>query len=462
MHAGEVTSPMADDETSTSSAYTPSLNSFEVEEGKGERDDALLRDDGSSHKGGHGNCVRKQCAGGGTCVMLACVFFGAIVGLIVNVSVTDREVLAFWLGFPGSLFLRALKCLVTPMIFCNMVVGVAELAGLGKTGKLFSRTFGLYMLTTFIASIEGLIFVSIFQGLFTDAVPKATKGDLEVALKCPGGGFVSLSTDTEGMLCEAGNNGDPFSNQTFDMMDLNSVLVTNRLEGRTISETIASIFESLVPENIFNACVTPDILSVITFAIFFGCMIAKIDLKGERNYVMLFMDQLNVLLMDMVKYVIGFAPGGIFFMIAGAIANSDDFVDLLKNVGVLVMTVVLGLLFHVGFSLCSIFFCLTRRNPFQWLQKNTNQIFFAFSSASSAATLPITLDSIAATGEVPTSVRRFVCSLGATINMDGSGIYFPCAVVFMAYMSGNSAAITSGALTTLAIVSTLGAVGAVS
>ena len=123
---------------------------------------------------------------------------------------------------------------------------------------------------------------------------------------------------------------------------------------------------------------------------------------------MLFMDQLNVLLMDMVKYVIGFAPGGIFFMIAGAIANrcvellhhffkltysmqyvldkyqlftilrhplnSDDFVDLLKNVGVLVMTVVLGLLFHVGFSLCSIFFCLTRLNPFRWLQKNTNQV----------------------------------------------------------------------------------------
>ena len=156
------------------------------------------------------------------------------------------------------------------------------------------------------------------------------------------------------------------------------------------------------------------------FAIFFGCMVVNIDLRGERNHVMLFMDQLNVLLMDMVKYVIGFAPAGIFFMIAGAIANSDDFVDLLKNVGVLVMTVVLGLLFHVGVSLCSIFFCLTRMNPFTWLRKNTNQIFFAvsqdlshravdssfnssrpvptprsipsplqFSSASSAATLPM-------------------------------------------------------------------------
>lgn len=149
---------------------------------------------------------------------------------------------------------------------------------------------------------------------------------------------MSVSRDSEGMFCEAGNKGDPFSNQTFDMVDLNDVLVTNRLEGRTISgewdvanrvagnvfnilaplhspkpfvahkhhlpptsnaqcpmliaqrptvlwptDTIASIFESLVPENIFDACVTPDILSVITFAIFFGCMVAKIDLKGGES-----------------------------------------------------------------------------------------------------------------------------------------------------------------------------------
>lgn len=117
MHAGEVTNPMTDDGPSTSTEDGPST--FEVEEGgKEERDDALLRDDGLSHKDEHGDCVRKQCASGGTGVMVACVFVGAIVGLIVNVSVTDREVLAFWLGFPGTLFLRALKCLVTPMIFC--------------------------------------------------------------------------------------------------------------------------------------------------------------------------------------------------------------------------------------------------------------------------------------------------------------------------------------------------------
>lgn len=104
---------------STTTASAPSSKSFEVEEAKADVEDDSRPFVGSGSAGGPAECIRKNCASGGTGAMVACVVLGAAVGLIVNVSVSDREVLAFWLGFPGTLFLRALKCLVTPMIFCE-------------------------------------------------------------------------------------------------------------------------------------------------------------------------------------------------------------------------------------------------------------------------------------------------------------------------------------------------------
>lgn len=199
---------------------------------------------------------------------------------------------------------------------------------------------------------------------------------------------------------------------------------------------------------------------MITFAIFFGYMLSKIDLKGEKSILLIMMDQLNTLLTDMVGTIIEAAPYGVFFLVTGAIAGSDDLISLLQNVGVLVIAVILGLLFHVLVSLSGIYFALTGMNPYAWIARMTDAYFFAFSCASSAATLPVTLKTIESTGEVPESTRRFVCSLGATINMDGSGIYFPCAIIFLAYVSGHGDEVNAGTMATLAVVSTLGAVGA--
>lgn len=111
----------------------------------------------------------KKCKVSYSQLMIIAIVVGAILGIILNLTVDDthRGEVTKWISFPGALFIRALKCLVIPMVFCNMVVGVAELSGLGQTGAIGGRTFALYMTTTLVAAIEGVVTVSIFSGLFS-------------------------------------------------------------------------------------------------------------------------------------------------------------------------------------------------------------------------------------------------------------------------------------------------------
>eukprot|EP00466_Bigelowiella_natans_P002765 jgi/Bigna1/130418/aug1.11_g5126 len=388
-----------------------------------------------------------------TALLISLSVVGIVFGIILN-SAEASESVVDWVSLPGSLFLRMLKCLVIPMIFCNMVMGVADLSELGQQGVIGTRTFALYSVTTVLACVEGLVCILIFRGLFKPIKLDDEEGT-KLSFKCSDGDYIAEGAN--GTLTCGG-----LGNRDFETSIASGKLfLTSELPKRTISQTIIGIFESICTDNIFQALTTPDVLSVIVFAVFFGFFASTLKVgKGRENKVLSLFDQLNEILQSMVKIIIRLAPYAVFFMIAGALSAASNLVDLLQNVGVLVVAVLVGHAFHALVMLPALYFFFVRENPYTYMAKCLPAYTFAFGCASSGATLPVTTQCVEATGEVPSSVAKFVLSLGATINMDGSAIYFPACMVFLADTSGMADEVTSGTLLTILLVSTVGAVGA--
>ena len=161
--------------------------------------------------------------------------------------------------------------------------------------------------------------------------------------------------------------------------------------------------------------------------------------------------------MSMVIYIIGWAPLAILCMVAGALSETNDIGMLFRNMGVLAAAVVSGQLFHALVTLPALFYIVCRENPYHYLVQCLPTYCFAF-LVSSAATLPVTIKTVIDTGTVDPPIARFVSTLGATINMDASALYFPCVLVFLADSSGLQNEIDAGKMLLIVLVSSLGAV----
>jgi Na+/H+-dicarboxylate symporter len=231
------------------------------------------------------------------------------------------------------------------------------------------------------------------------------------------------------------------------------------LQQLSVSDTIQNLFFSIFTDNIFQALVGPDILAVIIFAIGFGVVAGKLDISGgEPNYVSIFVAQMTNLFNVWITYVVMLAPIAVAFMIASSVAAATDFAVLFANIGIFTGAILLGLLFHIFVSLPAVFAIIVRSNPYKYLLNLLGPISFAFGCASSAATLPINIDAVQKM--VPSTITRFVLSLGATINMDGAAVYFPIAIIFLCTVSGQQALLTPSSIFSLALMSTFGAIGA--
>ena len=179
----------------------------------------------------------------------------------------------------------------------------------------------------------------------------------------------------------------------FCCTDINEQIeVKDPIVERDIHDTAQGIFRSLVTNNIIRAASQPDLLAVIMFAIFFGYTLIHIKRpEGHVSPVLVLFRDLNDVFMEMIKTVVGLTPFAVFSLIAGALGESDNIVDLFSNIGVLVLVVVIGLLCHGLVFLPLVFYAITKQNPYTWIRNMAPAIFFAFSSASSAATLPLSI-----------------------------------------------------------------------
>jgi Na+/H+-dicarboxylate symporter len=232
--------------------------------------------------------------------------------------------------------------------------------------------------------------------------------------------------------------------------------------------SILGFFLKLIPTNVFEAMAETRVLPLIIFSLFFGAVLTTIGKKGEM--LIEIFDGLNEVIMKMVHIIMWFAPVGVFGLVAGkiatVIATADPSItggvnpvlyEILK-VSKYSLSVLTGLSIHAFIILPLILYLLTRRNPLKYGSNVFQAVATAFSTASSSATLPITLDCVQKYNKVNRKAASFVLPLGATINMDGTALYEAVAAIFIAQLYGVD--LTFGQQIIIVLTATLAAIGA--
>jgi Na+/H+-dicarboxylate symporter len=278
----------------------------------------------------------------------------------------------------GQVFISLLKMLVVPLVFVSLICGVSSLADPKMLGRVGGKTIALYLLTTGIAVTLALTAAVVFQpGIGVDAVNLVEKEIAEVT---------------------------PFTQVLIDM----------------------------VPNNPIAAMADAKMLPIIFFAVLLGLSITLSGEAGKR--ISSWFQDFNTVIMKLVAIVMSVAPYGVFALIASmaATSNGGDFLA----VGKYIVLVIAVLLFHALIVYPSLLVLLTRLNPRMFLYKMRAAMMFAFSTASSNATIPVTLESVVKRVGVSNKIASFTVPLGATINMDGTAIMQGIATGFIAQFYG--------------------------
>lgn len=308
----------------------------------------------------------------------------------------------------GDIFLRCLQFLIVPIIFFSMLAGILNLEKGNNLGRVGLKTFGYYFFTTAVAVATGLLLVNIIQP------------GMSGVLSPPAG-------DTDSSINAAGS--------------------------------LYEVVKNLIPTNIVEAAANGNVLGLIFFCIFLGIAIRHIEDKNVDSIAHP-VSVMSDALIWMVDRVMILAPIGLLGLIAPLVADtvaSQAFAELGYEIQLYTVTVLAGLLFHGLITLPAIlFFCGV--NPLHYAIAVLPAVTTAFSTASSAATLPLTIDSLQSRAGVPERFAGFVAPLGATVNMDGTAIYEAVAAVFIASMYGID--LTFPQQFTIFIVATLSSIGA--
>ncbi|KAG7381986.1 hypothetical protein PHYPSEUDO_005400 [Phytophthora pseudosyringae] len=371
------------------------------------------------------------------------VLVGAALGVLLN-AVDTPSVAITWVGALGDLFIRAMQCLVSPLIFTGLVVSMTDMTLGAQAVTIGGRTLLLYLATTAVATSIGLCMALLFRDAF-DATPfPANETAVAVAIECGDRPGFYLSWSANGTVnCEFYGSLDSSGAANYDAMhdkptlflerDLNGTYerVDDTYQDLTLTEALVTQLHALVPSNITMALAEGTLLSIITFALLFGLVLSRNKLKAATEVVR----DLNVVFMVLIGWVIKCTPVAICSLLAAAIANSRDLKELIKGVAVYCACDICGLLLHVFAFYPILLRFFVNANPFEWMAKMAQAQVFAMGCASSAATLPVAMECIAATKIIPQEIYRFTLSLGATIGMDGTAVGTPIAIVFMAQVS---------------------------
>ncbi len=312
-------------------------------------------------------------------LMIAGIVLGIFSGWMYGTTMLAVE----WIG---EMFLDALKMLVVPLIISSMIVGIAGLGDIRKVGKTGLIALGYFMITTCIAVVIGLVMVNIIE---------------------PG---VAVEMTVE--------------------------RVPEKVAGKD-SVGITDILKTFISPNLVQSMANMEILPLIVFSLVFGGVLTTLGEPGKR--VIDFFDTVNSSIMKIVHLLMCFAPLGVFALIAsklGAAGGGDLFLAELAKIGKYVITVISALLIHGLVVLPIILYMVTRRNPIAYFENVVAALTTAFSTASSSATLPVTIKCAEENNRVSRKSCLFVLPLGATVNMDGTALYESIAALFIAQMLG--------------------------
>jgi Na+/H+-dicarboxylate symporter len=332
----------------------------------------------------------------------------------ILVGIVSGGVCGWWfgtqmtaVGWIGDMFLNALKMLVIPLVVSSLIVGISGLGDITKVGKTGVIALFYFMTTTAFAVVIGLCMVNLLQ---------------------PGESVEMVSE------------------------------IPEKVAGKEVPG-VTDLLQSFISPNLIESMLKMDILPIIVFSLVFGGVLTTLGEKGKS--VINFFDAVNEAIMKMVHLVLYLAPIGIFALIAsklGAAGGGDAFWGELMKIGKYAFTVIAALLVHALVVLPAILWFVARRNPLTYFKGASAALTTAFSTASSSATLPVTIECAEENNKVSRRASLFVLPIGATVNMDGTAMYEAIAAIFIAQMLGIHLGFTEQII--VFVTATLAAIGA--
>jgi len=341
-----------------------------------------------------------------TTKVLWAMFFGILVGLMINLSglnaegsFTSEYIVGGLFFIIGKMFITALKMLVVPLVFFSLLSGVLGIGDVRKLGSVGLKSFGLYILTTAIAIATAILLA---------------------------------------ILIAPGSGANAVSSASFTAKE---------------APALSSVLINIIPSNVISALSDGNMLQIIFFSILFGISLLMVGKKAQT--IVEGIEVINEAMMNMVNIIMSIAPYAVFALLAKAISQLG--LDLLISLASYVMVLVIALMLHLFGSLMLILKLFANLSPTKFLRKIRDAQVFAFSTASSNATIPVTLRCVTKKMGVDNSVASFTVPFGATINMDGTAIMQGVATVFIANVYGVELGI--GGYLTVILMSVLASIG---
>ena len=345
------------------------------------------------------------------------ILIGLILGVIVGIVANKLGIAPFistYIKPFGSAFIRLISMIVVPLVFASLFVGTASLNDIRKLGRIGGKTIGFYLCTTAVAIVIGLVLANIFK---------------------PGSG---LTKETQEQLLAN------YADEAAEKID-------TALKKPSLGETLIDI----IPRNPMEALSGGDMLQIIFFALMLGIAITLIP-QDRASPVIKFFDGINEAMIKMVHIIMEFAPYGVFALIAAIIGEFG--LGILGPLFKYSIVVIFGLFLHVIITYSAALKIFTKVKIISFFKGVRPAQLIAFSSSSSSATLPVTMECVEENIGISKEISSFVLPLGATINMDGTALYQGVAAVFIAQVFGMD--LNIGQQLTVVLMATLASIGA--
>ena len=354
------------------------------------------------------------------------IIIGLVLGLAFGIFAASQGLGDFtsaWVAPFGKIFLNLLKLIAVPLVLSSLITGVASLSDTKKLSRIGGKTITIYIATTAVAVTIGLVSVNILQP--GDTVPE----DMKLKLQ-----------------------------ETYEMAASGRMEAANEAKNRSILQPLVD----MVPSNVFSsASNNRNMLQVVFVAIIVGIALIQIP-KNKGKPVLDFFEGINELVIKLVDNIMLFAPIGVFALIADTITsvagnNLNNILELLSALGYYMLAVIIGLILQMIITYTTVLKIFSKMDLKTFYKGIAPAQLLAFSTSSSGATLPVTMERCEDELEVSEEVSAFVLPLGATINMDGTALYQAVAAVFIAQTLGMDLAL--GAQLTIVFTAVLASIG---
>jgi len=354
------------------------------------------------------------------------IIIGLVLGLFYGIFAASQGLGDFtsaWVAPFGKIFLNLLKLIAVPLVLSSLITGVASLSDTKKLSRIGGKTITIYLATTAVAVMIGLVSVNILQP--GDTVPE----DMKLKLQ-----------------------------ETYEVAASGRLEAANDAKNRSFLQPIVD----MVPDNVFSsASNNRNMLQVVFVAIIVGIALIQIP-KNKGKPVLDFFEGINELVIKLVDNIMLFAPIGVFALIADTITsvagnNLNNIIELLSALGYYMLAVIIGLILQMLITYTTVLKIFSKMDLKTFYKGIAPAQLLAFSTSSSGATLPVTMERCEDELEVSEEVSAFVLPLGATINMDGTALYQAVAAVFIAQTLGMD--LTLGAQLTIVFTAVLASIG---